>query len=265
MSANECVGKDMPPVLLELRNIEAAYGPVTAVRGISMEVRAGTIATLLGANGAGKTTVLKTISGVLHPLKGSVTMAGKRIDGLSPEAVVRAGISHTPEGREIFPLLSIHENLILGGFTRRDKQINDDIEAAYGYFPELKGRMHELAGQLSGGQQQMLAIARSLMARPELLLLDEPSLGLSPRLTDEIFAIVARINKERGTTVLLVEQNARIALEYASYAYVMEVGRIVLEGTTEQLREHPDVKEFYLGIKADGVRNEKRWKRRKSW
>ena len=224
MSTEERPEENTPPVLLELRNIEAAYGPVTAVRGISLVVRTGTIATLLGANGAGKTTILKTISGVLHPLKGSVSMAGKRIDGLSPEAVVRAGISHTPEGREIFPLLSIHENLILGGFTRRDKHINDDIEAAYGYFPELKGRMHELAGQLSGGQQQMLAIARSLMARPELLLLDEPSLGLSPRLTDEIFAIVARINKERGTTVLLVEQNARIALDYASYAYVMEVG-----------------------------------------
>lgn len=251
--------------LLTLRNIEAGYGPVTAVRGVSLEVPAGSIVALLGANGAGKTTVLKAISGVLKPFKGAIHLSGDRIDGLSPEAIVRRGLAHAPEGREIFPLLTVHENLLLGACTVRDASLRGDLDAAYGYFPELRRRARDLAGQLSGGQQQMLSVARALMGRPQLLLLDEPSLGLSPRLTDEIFSIVTRINRERGTTVLLVEQNAAVALASAHYGYVMEVGRIVLEGASERLRAHPDVRDFYLGIKRDGVRGEQRWKRRKSW
>ena len=251
--------------LIALRNIEAGYGPVTAVHGVSLEVPAGSIVALLGANGAGKTTVLKTVSGVLKPFKGTIHLSGQRIDGLSPGAIVRRGVAHAPEGREIFPLLTVHENLLLGAYTIRDACLRDDLDAAYGYFPELRQRARDLAGQLSGGQQQMLSVARALMGRPQLLLLDEPSLGLSPRLTDDIFSIVTRINRERGTTVLLVEQNAAIALASAHYGYVMEVGRIVLEGPSERLRAHPDVREFYLGIKAAGVRGEQRWKRRKSW
>lgn len=251
--------------MLALRNIEAAYGPVTAIRGVSLEVPQGVIVALLGANGAGKTSILKSISGVLKPTKGSIQVAGERVDGLSPERIVHAGVAHAPEGREVFPLLTVHENLRLGAYIRSDADVGADIESAYGYFPELRQRAGHLAGQLSGGQQQMLAIARSLLIRPRLLLLDEPSLGLSPRLTEEIFSIITRINREHGTTILLVEQNARIALRTASYAYVMEVGRIVLEGTSEMLGNHPDVKEYYLGIKADGVRGEQRWKRRKTW
>lgn len=251
--------------MLTLRNVEAGYGPVTAIRGVSLQVPCGAIVALLGANGAGKTSVLKTISGVLRLSKGSIRLQGQRVDGVSPEVVVGAGVAHAPEGRELFPLLTVHENLRLGAYIRGDGEVGADIEKAYGYFPDLRQRRTALAGQLSGGQQQMLAIARSLMVRPRLLLLDEPSLGLSPRLTQEIFAIVMRINRERGTTILLVEQNARVALQVAHHAYVMEVGRIVLEGAAKDLREHPDVKEFYLGIKSDGVRGEKRWKRRKSW
>lgn len=251
--------------MLTLRNIEAAYGLVTAIRGVSLSVPAGVIVALLGANGAGKTSILKTISGILRPSKGSIHLQGQRIDGLSPEGVVHAGVAHAPEGREIFPLLTVHENLRLGAYIRNDDDVDKDMEAAYGYFPELRQRARQMAGQLSGGQQQMLSIARSLMIRPKLLLLDEPSLGLSPRLTDEIFSIITRVNREQGATILLVEQNTRIALDTAHYAYVMEVGRIVLEGPSKDLRENADVKEFYLGIKADGVRGEKRWKRRKSW
>ena len=251
--------------MLALRNIEASYGPVTAIRGVSLEVPPGLIVALLGANGAGKTSILKAISGILKPTKGSIQLAGLRVDGLSPERIVNAGIAHAPEGREIFPLLTVHENLRLGAYIRADSEVAKDIEAAYGYFPELRQRARDMAGQLSGGQQQMLSIARSLLIQPKLLLLDEPSLGLSPRLTEEIVAIITRINREHGTTILLVEQNARIALRTASYAYVMEVGRIVLEGSSEALSEHPDVKEYSLGIKAGSVRGEKRWKRRKSW
>jgi branched-chain amino acid transport system ATP-binding protein len=253
------------PPLIELRNLEAGYGPVTAIRGVSLQVPRGAIVALLGANGAGKTTVLKVISGILEPLKGSILLAGERIDGLAPAAVVRRGVSHAPEGREIFPLLTVQENLLIGGYTRPSAELKEGLAAAFDYFPALRKQSGDLAGLLSGGQQQMLSIARALMARPSLLLLDEPSLGLSPILTAEIFEIVTRINRESGTTVLMVEQNARVALEAAHYGYVMEVGRIVLGGSSESLRRHPDVAEFYLGVQAEGVRGETRWKRRKTW
>jgi branched-chain amino acid transport system ATP-binding protein len=171
-----------------------------------------------------------------------------------------------PEGREVFPLLSVHDNLMMGAYTRRDRDgIAQDLEMVFGYFPVLRERARQEAGQLSGGQQQMLAISRALMSRPRLMLLDEPSLGLSPRLTEEIFAIVRRINRERGTTLLLVEQNAAMALELADYGYVLEVGRIVMEDTCERLRRKEDVREFYLGMKDAGVRGERRWKRKKTW
>jgi branched-chain amino acid transport system ATP-binding protein len=252
--------------ILELANVEASYGPVKAIRGVSLSVPAGSIVAVLGANGAGKSTILRTISGVLDPQKGAITFDGAAIHGRDPADVVRRGISHVPEGREVFPLLSVHDNLMMGAYTRRDRDgIAQDLEMVFGYFPVLRERARQEAGQLSGGQQQMLAISRALMSRPRLMLLDEPSLGLSPRLTEEIFAIVRRINRERGTTLLLVEQNAAMALELADYGYVLEVGRIVMEDTCERLRRKEDVREFYLGMKDAGVRGERRWKRKKTW
>ena len=252
--------------LLSLHNLESAYGPIKAIRGVSLDVTPGTIVTVLGSNGAGKTTVLKTISGVLDPRKGSVTFDGADITARDPAAVVRLGLSHVPEGREVFPLLSVRDNLLMGAYTRRDRDgVARDMEAVFGYFPILKERAHQDAGLLSGGQQQMLAISRALMAAPRMILLDEPSLGLSPRLTKEIFEIVVRINRERGTTILLVEQNANMALNAADYGYVLENGRIVMEDSCERLREKDDIKEFYLGMKEAGARGERRWKKKKNW
>lgn len=253
-------------VILRLSNIEASYGPVQAIRGISLEVREGSIVTVLGANGAGKTTILKTISGIIDPQKGGIWFDGEEIARRDPDWVVRRGISHVPEGREVFPMLTVMDNLLMGAYTRRDRDaVQADIERMCGYFPILAERRHQEAGQLSGGQQQMLAIARALMSRPRLLLLDEPSLGLSPKLVGEIFAIIRRVNAEEGTTMLLVEQNAKTALATADFGYVLEVGRIVMEDTCERLMEKEDIKEFYLGIKADAVRGERRWKRKKQW
>ena len=252
--------------ILELTNVESAYGPIRAVRGVSLRVRPGEIATVLGSNGAGKSTILKTISGIIDPRKGSVTFRGEDITAQDPAAIVRRGISHVPEGREVFPLLSVRDNLAMGAYTRRDRDgIARDMEAVYGYFPILKARADQPAGLLSGGQQQMLAISRALMAAPELILLDEPSLGLSPLLTREIFEIVVRINRERGTTLLVVEQNANMALNATDYGYVLENGRIVMEDTCERLREKDDIKEFYLGMKDAGGRGEHRWKKKKTW
>jgi branched-chain amino acid transport system ATP-binding protein len=251
---------------LKLSNVESAYGPIKAIRGVSLSVAKGTIVTVLGANGAGKTTILKTISGIIDPQKGTIVFRGEAIQRKDPAWIVRRGICHVPEGREMFPLLSVHDNLMMGAFTRTDRdQVAHDLEAVYGYFPILKARAAQEAGQLSGGQQQMLAISRGLMGRPELMLLDEPSLGLSPRLIHEIFDIIVRINRERGTTILLVEQNANVALKVASYGYILEVGRIVMEDSCERLREKDDVKEFYLGMKEAGVRGTRRWKKRKTW
>lgn len=237
-----------------------------ALRGVSIEVPEGQIVTILGANGAGKTTLMKTISGALAPNKGVIYFHGDRIDGLEPDSLVKRGLAHVPEGREVFPFLSVAENLAMGAFTRRDRtEIIRDTEMVYDYFPVLKERRHQSAGTLSGGQQQMLSIGRGLMSRPTLMLLDEPSLGLSPLLVQEIFDIIRRLNKEQGVTILLVEQNAQVALQSADYGYVLEIGRIVMAGPTEKLLESEDIKEFYLGHGTSGDRGEKRWKRKKTW
>jgi len=252
--------------ILVLANVESAYGPIRAIRGVSLKVRAGEIATVLGPNGAGKTTILKTISGIIDPRRGSVHFRGQDITALDPARIVRAGLVQVPEGREVFPLLSVHDNLVMGAFTRGDRDaVARDIEQAYAWFPILKERARQDAGLLSGGQQQMLAIARALVAAPAMMLLDEPSLGLSPKLTREIFEIVRRINAERGTTILLVEQNAAMALAVADHGFVLENGRIVMEDRCAVLREKDDVKEFYLGMKDSGVRGERRWKKKKMW
>jgi branched-chain amino acid transport system ATP-binding protein len=256
----------MATPILELLNVESNYGPVQALRGVSLAVEEGKIVTVLGANGAGKTTTLKTISGIIDPLKGQVKYRGEEIQGHSPDAIVRSGLVHVPEGREVFPLLSVEDNLRMGAYTRSDADgVAQDLEAVFSYFPILRERAKQEAGQLSGGQQQMLAIARALLARPSLILMDEPSLGLSPKLTKEIFDIVVRINRERGVTILLVEQNAHMALKIADFGYVLEVGRIVMEDTGARLAEKEDIKEFYLGMKAGGVRGTRRWKRKKLW
>ncbi|KNZ31661.1 MAG: ABC transporter ATP-binding protein [Methylibium sp. NZG] len=253
-------------VVLKLSNVESAYGPIRAIRGVSLQVIRGQIATVLGSNGAGKSTILKTISGIIDPRKGSIQFKDEDITARDPALIVQRGLSHVPEGREVFPLLSVHDNLVMGAYTRKDRDgVARDMQSVYGYFPILKERAAQDAGLLSGGQQQMLAISRALMAAPELILLDEPSLGLSPRLTREIFEIVIRINRERGTTFLLVEQNANMALNVADFGYVLENGRIVMEDTCERLREKEDIKEFYLGMKETGVRGERRWKKKKTW
>ena len=256
----------MSTPILQLLNVESNYGPVQALRGVSLSVPEGKIVTVLGANGAGKTTTLKTISGIIDPLKGQVKFKGAEIQGSSPDAIVRAGIVHVPEGREVFPLLSVEDNLRMGAYTRSDTDgIAQDLAAVFGYFPILRERAKQEAGQLSGGQQQMLAIARALLGKPSLILMDEPSLGLSPKLTKEIFDIVVRINQERGVTILLVEQNAHMALKIADYGFVLEVGRIVMEDTGARLAEKDDIKEFYLGMKAAGARGARRWKKKKLW
>ena len=256
----------MAEALLEASNIETFYGPIMAIRGVSFVVPKGGIVTILGANGAGKTTILRTVSGVMDPQKGTVTFEGRPIHGLDPDKVMRRGLAHVPEGREVFPLLTVRDNLRMGAFTRSDAAgIAQDLETVYGYFPVLRARADQRAGSLSGGEKQMLAISRALMARPTMMLLDEPSLGLAPRLVKEIFEIIGRINRERGVTVLLVEQNAHMALNLAEYGYVLEVGRIVMADTCARLREQEDVKEFYLGVKETSVRGTRRWKRKKTW
>ncbi|MDA1076138.1 MAG: ABC transporter ATP-binding protein [Proteobacteria bacterium] len=251
--------------LLELTNIETYYGPIMAIRGVSLQVEAGRIVSLLGANGAGKTTVLKTISGAMDPQKGTVRFDGREIQTRDPDWVARLGIAHVPEGREVFPFLNVEENLQMGAFSRRDASIAADIELVYEYFPVLKGLRKQAAQVLSGGQQQMLAIGRALMLRPKLMLLDEPSLGLSPKLIQEIATIITRLNKEQNVTILLVEQNARMALDIGDFGYVMEMGRIVMEDECERLRNATDIQEFYLGMKDEGVRGRRRWKQRKTW
>ena len=257
--------QDAQPVL-KLLNVESAYGPIKAIRGVSLQVKKGEIATVLGSNGAGKSTILKTISGIIDPRKGSIEFKGQDITAKDPAKIVQWGLSHVPEGREVFPLLSVHDNLVMGAYTRNDRDgVARDMEAVYNYFPILRERTTQDAGLLSGGQQQMLSISRALMANPDLILLDEPSLGLSPKLTKEIFEIVVRINRERGTTILLVEQNANMALNASDYGYVLENGRIVMEDTCDKLREKEDIKEFYLGMKEEGQRAERRWKKKKTW
>ena len=256
----------MADALLTVSNVETYYGPIMALRGVSFSVPAGSIVTILGANGAGKTTILKTVSGVMDPQKGTINLEGRPIHGLDPDRVARLGLSHVPEGREVFPFLTVRENLRMGAYTRRDPdQVAKDLEMVVEYFPVLAARAEQRAGSLSGGEQQMLAIGRALMARPKVMLLDEPSLGLAPKLVKDIFEIIRRINRERGVTVLVVEQNANIALHTADYGYVLELGRIVMEDSCERLLLKDDIREFYLGLKESSVRGTRRWKRKKTW
>ena len=259
--------------LLAVRNIEVVYDDVILVlRGLSLQVPHGAIVALLGANGAGKSTTLKAISGLLKTEDGAVTrgeilLDGERINGVDPDAIVRRGIFQVMEGRRIIADMTPIENLRLGAYTRRDREIPRDLDMVLGYFPRLKERTG-LAGYLSGGEQQMLAIGRALMARPRLILMDEPSMGLSPLLVKEVFGIIARINRDLGVTILLVEQNARAALQVASYGYIMEQGKVVLDGTAAALRANEDVKEFYLGGAGEqrrSFKNLKSFRRRKRW
>ncbi len=262
--------------MLVLNNIEVIYDRIILViKGVSLTVPEGGIVALLGANGAGKTTTLKAISGLLRPergevTKGSVEFLGERVDRLPPHAIVERGIAQVFEGRRVFPHLTADENLLAGAHTRADlAEVRRDIERVYAYFPRLRERRRVEAGYLSGGEQQMLAIGRGLMARPKLMLLDEPSLGLAPLLVEEIFGIIHRLNEEERVTVLVVEQNAAAALTLARYAYIMENGRIVMDGPVEVLRDNPDVKEFYLGLTEVGARRSyrdvKHYRRRKRW
>jgi branched-chain amino acid transport system ATP-binding protein len=252
--------------LLSVNTIETFYGPIQAIRGVSIDVEAGQIVTVLGANGAGKTTVLRTISGVLDPERGQVMFEGRDIAHMAPDRVMRLGICHVPEGRETFPFLTVRENLMMGAYTRRDTAgIASDLELCFDYFPRLRERQHQRAGLLSGGEQQMMAISRALMGRPKLLLLDEPSLGLSPLLVQQIFGIIRRINEEQNVAILLVEQNAHIALRTADYGYVLEVGRIVAADHCKTLLAREDIREFYLGQKEAGARGTRRWKKKRVW
>jgi branched-chain amino acid transport system ATP-binding protein len=252
--------------LLQMLNIETYYGPIMAIRGVSLDVYEGEIVAVLGANGAGKTTLLKTATGALDSSKGQVLLDGEQIQCRDPDWVARKGIAHVPEGREVFPFLTVAENLAMGAYNRTDADgVEADLCIVYDYFPVLRQMRAKLAGYLSGGQQQMLAIGRGFMARPRLLLLDEPSLGLSPALVQEIFAIITRLNKEQDLTILLVEQNANIALQVSQRGYVMEVGGMVMEGPSDKLLESEDIKEFYLGKKDEGIRGRRRWKKRKTW
>src|SRR5213079_89774 len=262
--------------MLALNNIEVVYdGVILVLRGVSLHAEEGHITTLLGANGAGKTTTLKAISGLLHTergevTKGSVELDGSRLDRLLPFDVVKRGVVQVFEGRRVFENLTVDENLIAGAHSRRNSaDVKAGIERVYASFPVLKERRHQSAGYLSGGEQQMLVIGRSLMSRPKVILLDEPSLGLAPMLVEEIFTIVQRLNRQEQVTVLLVEQNAALALAIAEHGYVMENGRIVLEGAAASLRENADIKEFYLGLTEVGAkksyRDVKHYKRRKRW
>jgi branched-chain amino acid transport system ATP-binding protein len=252
--------------LLQVKNIECYYGPVMAIKGVSLQVAEGTIVAILGANGAGKSTILKTVSGFIDPEKGSVFFQGEPIHGLSPQQVVRKGISQVPEGREVFPDLTVAENLRMGAYPRKDrKNLAGELESVLDRFPILKERYRRRAGWLSGGEQQMLAIGRALLSKPRLLMMDEPSLGLSPMLVRQIFQIIHQINEQDATTILLVEQNARMALQTASHGYILEVGRVVMDDTTQELMDNEDVKEFYLGMQQDAIRGKRRWKKKKLW
>jgi branched-chain amino acid transport system ATP-binding protein len=263
-------------VLLGVKNIEVIYDHVILVlKGVSLTVRSGSIVALLGANGAGKSTTLKAISNLIRAERGEVTkgtieFAGERIDGLTPNDLVRRGCIQVMEGRHCFGHLSVEENLLTGAFTRRDGRgaIAADLELVYGYFPRLQERRASLAGYISGGEQQMVAIGRALMSRPKMMLLDEPSMGLAPQLVEEIFEIVKRLNAEQHVSLLLAEQNTNMALRYATYGYILENGRVVMDGEAQELRENEDVKEFYLGIGGGdrkSFRNVKSYKRRKRW
>lgn len=233
--------------MLHVQDLHVYYGNIHALKNISFDVKKGEIVTLIGANGAGKTTILHTVSGLIKPQEGTIMLRDKRIDGISADVILTHKMAHVPEGRRVFAQMTVKENLELGAYTRRDKkEINKDIKQMYKRFPRLKERRKQLAGTMSGGEQQMLAIARALMSRPEILLLDEPSMGLAPMLVQEIFDIIEEINKN-GTTVLLVEQNATMALQIAHRAYVLETGKIINSGKASDLLDNDDVKRAYLG------------------
>ena len=258
--------------MLRLANVEVIYDDVILVlKGLSLDVPKGQIVALLGSNGAGKSTTLKAISGLLHAEEGEVTdgaieLDGERIEALEPEQIVRRGIFQVMEGRRVFEDLTVDENLTMGGYTRRDSlALKRDRDLCFDYFPRLRERRRQIAGYLSGGEQQMLAISRALMARPRLILLDEPSLGLAPLLVQEIFRIIGKINQEEKTTMLLVEQNANVALSIAHFGYIMENGRIVLDGEPEKLKSNEDVREFYLGGGKKSYKAVKSYRRRKRW
>ena len=261
--------------LLEVNNIEAVYNHVILVlKGVSLNVKKGGITTLLGGNGAGKTTTLKSISNLLasergEVTKGSITFNNTDVHALDPSQLVKMGVIQVMEGRHCFEHLTVEENLLTGGYTRKsNKEVKNDLERVYEYFPRLRERRTSQAGYTSGGEQQMVAIGRALMANPKMILLDEPSMGLAPQLVKQIFEIVSQINKKEGVTILLAEQNTNMALQYAEYAYILENGRVVMEGTAKSMRDNEDVKEFYLGISGEGrqsYRDFKQYRRRKRW
>src|SRR5579862_2598581 len=234
--------------VLELKNLSVSYGAINALQGISLQIQDGDIVTLIGANGAGKTTTLKTISGVLAARSGEILYGGRNIANLKPHQIVKLGISHVPEGRMIFANLTVHENLMMGAFLQRDKSlVRKEVDFVFAMFPRLKEREAQIAGTLSGGEQQMLAIGRALMSQPKFLMMDEPSLGIAPLLVKTIFEKIVEINRERRIGILLVEQNAHLALEVSNYGYVLETGRIILQDTSAALRQNPQVKSAYLG------------------
>ena len=261
--------------ILEVNNIEAVYNHVILVlKGVSLNVKKGGITTLLGGNGAGKTTTLKSISNLLasergEVTKGSITFNNQDVHQLDPSQLVKMGVIQVMEGRHCFEHLTVEENLLTGGYTRKsNKEVKNDLERVYEYFPRLKERRTSQAGYTSGGEQQMVAIGRALMANPKMILLDEPSMGLAPQLVKQIFEIVSKINRKEGVTILLAEQNTNMALQYAEYAYILENGRVVMEGTAKSMRDNEDVKEFYLGISGEGrqsYRDFKQYRRRKRW
>ena len=261
--------------LLEVNNIEVIYNHVILVlKGVSLSVPKGGITALLGGNGAGKTTTLKAVSNLLHSergevTKGSIAYRGEKVQGLDPAALVKKGVIQVMEGRHCFEHLTVEENLLTGAYTRRGKaNVADDLEMVYGYFPRLKERRKSQAGYTSGGEQQMVAIGRALMSRPETILLDEPSMGLAPQLVEEIFEIVRDLNQKEQVSFLLAEQNTNAALRYAHYGYILESGRVVMDGPADELRENPDVKEFYLGMSEEGrksFRDVRSYRRRKRW
>jgi branched-chain amino acid transport system ATP-binding protein len=262
--------------LLSVSNIEVIYNHVILVlKGVSLEVREGGVVALLGANGAGKTTTLKAISNLLRGERGDVTKGaisyrGERVERLTPNDLVKRGVIQVMEGRHCFGHLTVEENLLTGAFTRRDGRgaVRAELERVYEYFPRLKERRHSLAGYISGGEQQMTALGRALMARPNMILLDEPSMGLAPQIVEEIYEIVRRLNREGKVSFLLAEQNTNIALRYADYGYILENGRVVMDGAADRLRANDDVKEFYLGLSASGrksYRDVKHYRRRKRW
>ena len=256
--------------MLEVENIHSYYGNIQALKGISLTVDKGEIVTLIGANGAGKSTTLRTITGILKPREGHVRLEGEELARYKPFEIVYKGVAMVPEGRRIFARLTVAENLEMGAYSRNNKRdIADDLEYVFSLFPRLKERHSQVAGTLSGGEQQMLATGRALMARPRILLMDEPSMGLAPLLIKEIFDIITRLNQEEGIPILLVEQNVKLALTVAAYAYVLEHGRLVMHDTSEKLRENPDIRDFYLGLSDIGERKSfrkvKHYKRRKRW